>query len=69
MPLEELAARGIRRLPVSLDAAVCAMETDKVIMEVLGPYAARYAAGKRQEWEEYRTQVSQWELDRYLANC
>jgi len=69
MPLEELAARGIRRLPVSLDAAVCAMETDKVIMEALGPYAARYAAGKRQEWEEYRTQVSQWELDRYLANC
>jgi glutamine synthetase len=22
---------------------------------------------KRQEWEEYRVQVSQWELDRYLS--
>jgi glutamine synthetase len=22
---------------------------------------------KRQEWEDYRVQVSRWELDRYLA--
>jgi glutamine synthetase len=22
---------------------------------------------KRQEWEDYRVQVTQWELDRYLA--
>ena len=45
------------------------METDGVVMEALGPYAIRYAAGKRREWEEYRTQISQWELDNYLASC
>ena len=27
----------------------------------------RYVQLKRDEWDEYRTQVSQWELDRYLA--
>ena len=66
MPLEELAARGIRRLPVSLEDALRAMEADPVVIKALGPYAARYIEGKRQEWEEYRTQISQWELDRCL---
>jgi glutamine synthetase len=27
----------------------------------------RYVEIKRQEWEDYRVQVTQWELDRYLA--
>jgi glutamine synthetase len=27
----------------------------------------RYVEIKRQEWEEYRGQVTQWELDRYLS--
>ncbi|HEV2058005.1 MAG TPA: hypothetical protein VGR11_01530 [Solirubrobacteraceae bacterium] len=26
----------------------------------------RYVEIKRREWEDYRVQVSQWELDRYL---
>ena len=25
-----------------------------------------YVSAKRAEWDEYRTQVTQWELDRYL---
>ena len=69
MTSEELVERGIRSLPTSLDAAVRAMEADEVVMEALGPYAIRYTARKRQEWEEYRTQISQWELDKYLTNC
>jgi glutamine synthetase len=27
----------------------------------------RYVEIKRKEWEDYRIQVSRWELDRYLA--
>jgi glutamine synthetase len=27
----------------------------------------RYVEIKRQEWEDYRVQVTQWELDRYLS--
>lgn len=67
MPPAELAERRILELPGSLEDALRAMEEDRVVMEALGPYAARYIEGKRQEWEAYRTQISQWELDRYLA--
>jgi glutamine synthetase len=27
----------------------------------------RFVEIKRQEWDEYRVQVSEWELDRYLS--
>jgi glutamine synthetase len=27
----------------------------------------RYVEIKRQEWEDYRVQVSEWELDRYMS--
>jgi glutamine synthetase len=27
----------------------------------------RYVELKRKEWDDYRVQVSAWELDRYLA--
>jgi glutamine synthetase len=27
----------------------------------------RYVEIKRQEWEDYRVQVTPWELDRYLS--
>ena len=27
----------------------------------------RYVEIKRQEWDDFRVQVSQWELDRYLS--
>ena len=67
MPPEALAAQQIRNLPASLEEALQAMEADSVVMEALGPYGARYIEGKRREWEEYRAQISQWELDRYLV--
>ena len=35
--------------------------------ETLGEHTFnRYVEIKRQEWEDYRVQVTQWELDRYL---
>lgn len=67
MSPEELAERGVKSLPASLDEALSALEADPVALAVLGPGAARYLEGKRREWEAYRTQVTQWELDRYLT--
>lgn len=66
MPRSELTKQGISSLPLSLEDALDALEADPLILSAMGPYAVRYIAGKRQEWEEYRTQISQWELDRYL---
>ena len=62
------AARGIQSLPGTLEAAIHAMEADSVELDALGPHtSAQYINGKLREWEEYRTQVSQWELDKYLV--
>ncbi len=62
------AARNIAHLPVNLADALCTLEGDPVITEALGEHVTRqYTEGKRREWEEYRAQVSQWELSRYLV--
>ena len=63
-----LAALGVPLLPGSLGDALAALEADETITAALGPHvAAQYLTGKRREWEEYRTQVSQWELEKYLV--
>ena len=39
-----------------------------MITAALGKHiATHFVAAKRQEWREYITQVSSWELDSYLA--
>jgi len=60
--------RGIERLPGTLEAAVEAMLADEVVTTALGPHVTeQYAAGKLREWEDYRTQVSRWEIEKYLV--
>ena len=62
--LEEL---HIAQLPGSLDEAINALEADEVILEALGKHTSRlFIESKRAEWDEYRTQVTEWELRRYL---
>lgn len=74
-PLEEtLLARSPQRrrpvnvLPASLGDALDALEQDDVILSVLGPYISdRFLAAKRQEFDDYKQQITQWELDRYMT--
>jgi glutamine synthetase len=64
---EELAAKGVRSLPGNLNDAVDLMETSDLVREALGEHVfGFFIRNKRQEWAEYKTQVSQFELDRYL---
>lgn len=64
---EELKKEKIDCLPGSLIEAVYAAEADPFIKETLGDHVFdAYIEGKKNEWDEYRTQVSQWEVDRYL---
>ena len=66
----DLEAQGVRRLPGTLEAAIHALEADSTVTGALGEHVTgQYVTGKLREWEEYRTQVSQWELDRYLVTC
>lgn len=64
---EELVENGIDCLPGSLIEAVEAAEADPFVKETVGDHIFNaYIGGKKREWDEYRTQVSQWEIDRYL---
>ncbi len=68
MSQEERLANGITSLPADLKQAIDAMRQDELILSTLGEHASTaYLKGKEQEWDEYRTSVSQWELDRYLS--
>ena len=61
-------ANGIDSLPGTLSEALDELEADKVICGVLGDHVlGQYIEGKRREWDEYRTQVTQWELARYMV--
>ncbi|MFB6132690.1 MAG: glutamine synthetase family protein, partial [Halanaeroarchaeum sp.] len=58
---------GIETLPGSLGEAIDALEADDVVMDALGGHVAeKFVEAKRQEFAEFRTDVSAWEIDRYL---
>lgn len=60
---------GIDTLPSDLSHALDALKKDQFILDVLGTHVAKaYINGKEKEWEEYRTQVSQWEREKYMAH-
>ena len=64
---EERMAEGVGLLPQSLSDAVGAMERSELVREVLGEHVFEwFIRNKRAEWAEYKTQVTQFELDRYL---
>jgi glutamine synthetase len=68
MTPEALASHSLESLPGTLEAAIHAMEADPVVTAALGPHVtSQYVTGKLREWEEYRTQVSRWELEKYLV--
>ena len=60
-------AEGIQLLPGSLAEALDEMERSELVAEALGEHVFEwFIRNKRAEWLEYKTQVSQFELDRYL---
>ena len=64
---EERLAEGISILPGSLAEALDEMERSELVAEALGEHVFEwFIRNKRAEWQEYKTQVSQFELDRYL---
>jgi glutamine synthetase len=67
MDAATIAAKAIRELPGTLGDALEELEHDPVIRDALGEHVYNhFIEAKREEWDEYRTQVSTWELDRYL---
>ena len=58
---------GIKSLPASLIEALTEFERSLLMKKVLGERLFQnYITAKKTEWNQYRTQVSQWEIDQYL---
>ena len=66
--LDEIRASGVGVLPQSLAEAVDELRGDAVVQSALGPVAAEFVELKAAEWAAYDSQVSQWEVDRYLTS-
>lgn len=64
---EEREEAGIKNLPKNLYEAVEEMKKSDFIREVLGEDVyKKYIRAKEEEWMEYTSQVTNWEIDRYL---
>ncbi|PSP97195.1 type I glutamate--ammonia ligase [Halobacteriales archaeon QS_4_70_19] len=58
---------GIDTLPANLGQALDALEQDEVVQDALGEHVyPKFVEAKTQEYDEFRVDVSDWELDRYL---
>jgi glutamine synthetase len=63
-----MAKHSVGVLPGSLAEALNELENDELIREALGQHVYDwFLEAKRQEWDDYRKQVSQWEVERYLT--
>jgi glutamine synthetase len=64
---DERAKAGIEQLPETLGEAIELLAESELVRKALGDHIfPRYVDLKREEWEEYRVQLSKWEMDRYL---
>jgi glutamine synthetase len=67
-PAEKEAA-GIDSLPANLAEAIEALKASPIAKQALGEHIlTKYVEGKEQEWDSYRTAVTDWELENYLSN-
>ncbi|MCX7831882.1 MAG: glutamine synthetase family protein [Actinobacteria bacterium] len=59
---------GIETLPGSLGEAISYFEKSELMYKTLGDHVFnRLLELKRKEWDEYRTQVTEWEIKKYLS--
>jgi glutamine synthetase len=63
----ERRALGIEPLPQNLSEACNVMQGSELVAETLGEHVFDFfLRNKREEWQDYRRQVTEFELDRYL---
>lgn len=66
---EKLAKYYITKLPASLKEALDEIEKGKIVREVFGEYTwGRYLEAKKEEWDSFRTSVTNWEWNRYIKS-
>ncbi len=69
MTEEEREEANIENLPKNLYEAIQEMKKSEFVKGVLGKEVfKKYVRAKEKEWMEYTSQVTDWEIDRYLGN-
>ncbi len=64
---EERSTKDIKSLPANLKEALDLMAGSEFVREALGDHVfTNYLKVKNDQWDEYKAQVHQWELDTYL---
>jgi glutamine synthetase len=67
MTPQEREERGITTLPASLLEAIQLAENSEVVRKALGEHVFKaFIENKKIEWDQYRTQVTEYELKKYL---
>lgn len=67
MTPEELKENGIESLPESIGEAIAETERSTIVRQALGDHVFDHLIElKKKEWDDYRTHLSQYEIDRYL---
>ena len=67
MTENERRARGIKHLPEDLNEALREMEASELVADTLGEEVFEYLLrNKRAEWDQYKSYVSPYEVERYL---
>ena len=62
-------AAGIDSMPANLEEAILVLKENPIARETLGDHIfEKYIEGKIQEWDSYRTAVTDWEIASYLRN-
>ncbi|HET8766713.1 MAG TPA: glutamine synthetase, partial [Pedococcus sp.] len=58
---------GIEPLPTSLSEAIWVAEDSELLAETLGEHVFDFfLRNKRSEWDDYRGEITRFELERYL---
>ena len=59
---------GIDQLPSSLERAISDLMGSELVAEALGEEVFDYVVrNKHQEWQDYRHQITPWELERFMT--
>ena len=67
MTNEEREQRGIGSLPMNLSDAISLTEKSQLVRKALGDHVFdSFIKNRKIEWDQYRIQVSEYELKRYL---
>lgn len=68
MDKAERQVQGIESLPSSLHEAVMELSRDELVKSALGEHICdRFVEAAMIEWNEYRTRVTRWEIEKYLT--